>query len=277
LEVVLTKPETYTPSYTKSATDFMAARSLDSHGGFFAQNLESGLSVLDCGCGPGSITLGIAERVAPGQVIGIDAGPSQIELATARGTSVPNVSFKVADCYRLPFDNSTFDRVFSHALLEHLAEPDRAVREMWRVLKPGGVVGVCSPDWGGFIISPPSAALTEAVAAYTDLQSRNGGDVGAGRKLGLLLGAAGFTAVSMSARYECYRSLEFIGEYLAVQLERDGSVEHARTLRSWSGSIGGLFAQSWVSAVGQKGPLDANGRGLCVQCTHHDSKRIGSA
>jgi SAM-dependent methyltransferase len=267
----LTKPETYTPSYTKNAADFMAARSLDSHGGFFAQHLESGLSVLDCGCGPGSITLGIAECVAPGQVIGIDAGPTQIELATARCTGIPNVSFMVGDCCRLPFDDNTFDRVFSHALLEHLAEPNRAVGEMWRVLKPGGVVGVCSPDWGGFILSPPSATLTEAVAAYIALQSRNGGDVRAGRKLGLMLDSAGFTAVNMSARYECYSSLEFIGEYLAVQLERDGSVEHARTLRAWSGSIGGMFAQSWVSAVGLKGQLDANGRGHCAECTNHDS------
>ena len=244
-------PETYTPGHGRNATDFMAARSLASHGGFFMQHLEPGLSVLDCGCGPGSITLGITERVAPGLVIGIDAGPTQIELATARGTGVPNASFKVADCYRLPFDDNAFDRVFSHALLEHVGEPVRAVREMWRVLKPGGVVGVCSPDWGGFI-SPPSAALTEAIAAYTALQSRNGGDVGVGRKLGVLLGSAGFAAVSMSSRYECYPSLWFIGEYLAAQLEHDGSVEHARTLRDWSGSVGGMFAQSWVSAVGVK-------------------------
>ena len=170
-------PEMYTPGHSRNATDFMAARSFASHGGFFAPHLEPGLSVLDCGCGPGSITLGIGDRVAPGQVVGVDDGITQIEVATARGTGVPNVSFRVANCYSLPFEDNTFDRVFSHALLEHLAEPARAVREMWRVLKPGGVVGVCSPDWGGFILSPPSATLTEAVAAYTALQSRNGGDV----------------------------------------------------------------------------------------------------
>lgn len=248
----MTSPETYTPGHSQNATDFMAARSLGSHGGFFTEHLESGLSVLDCGCGPGSITLGIAERVAPGQVVGVDSGFTQVELATARGTGVPNASFRVADCYRLPFDDNAFDRVFSHALLEHLAEPARAVREMWRVLKPGGVVGVCSPDWGGFILSPPSPALAEAVAAYTALQSRNGGDVGVGRKLGVLLGSAGFAAARMSARYECYPSLEFVGAYLADQLERDGYVGHARTLRDWSGSSGGMFAQSWVAAVGVK-------------------------
>ena len=56
----------------------------------------------------------------------------------------------------------------------------------------------------------------------------------------------------MSARYECYSSLEFIGEYLAVQLEREGDVEAAEVWRDWSKSTGGMFAQAWISAVAHK-------------------------
>jgi SAM-dependent methyltransferase len=244
----------YTPGHTLNASDFMARRSLQSHGNFFVPYLTPGVSVLDCGCGPGTITLGIASSVQPGQVVGVDFGASEIEHATARATTeaVGNVTFHVADCYALPFENDSFDRIFSHALLEHLSDPVRALKGFYRTLKPGGVIGICSPDWGGFMLSPPSVELSRAVEAYTGLQSKNGGDVSVGRKLGLHLAAAGFEDVQMSARYECYLSLAFIGEYLALQLERQGDGRSAETLRTWSTSDGGMFAQAWVSAVAHK-------------------------
>ncbi|MEW6682558.1 MAG: methyltransferase domain-containing protein [Nitrospirota bacterium] len=232
----------------------MAKRTLESHGEFFAPYLEPGMSVLDGGCGPGSITVGIAARVAPGNVVGVDVGSSQIDRAVATATreGVRNVRFQTANCYALPFGDGTFDRVFSHALMEHVADPVQALRECFRVLKPGGMIGVCSPDWGGFILSPPSPELSRAVEAYTTLQSKNGGDVDVGRKLGLHLQAAGFGVVRLSARYECYPSLEFIGEYLALQLEREGHGQSATVFRAWSQQKAGMFAQAWVSVVAVK-------------------------
>ena len=232
----------------------MAKRTLESHGAFFLPYLRPGLSVLDCGCGPGSITMGIAASIAPGDVVGIDFAQSQIErarAAAARGRR-RNVRFETGDAYSLPFESGGFDRVFSHALMEHLADPVAALRELCRVLKPGGVIGVCSPDWGGFILSPPSPELSRAVEAYMALQSKNGGDVRAGRKLGQHLAATGFAEVRIAARYECYPSLEFIGEYLASQLEREGDARSAAVFRDWSQQKEGMFAQAWVSAVGVK-------------------------
>jgi SAM-dependent methyltransferase len=246
--------ESYTPGHTQNATDFMSKRSLQSHGEFFLSYLTPGMSVLDCGCRPGTITLGIAARVAPGNVVGVDFASSQIEQATAnaRQGSIPNVEFKTADCYSLPFDANAFERVFSHALIEHLSDPIQALRELHRVLKPGGTIGVCSPDWGGFILAPPSPELTRATQAYVALQSRNGGDVIVGRALGAHLRSVGFNQVRMSARYECYPSLDFIGDYLAFQLERENDRPSAEILRAWSRSEGGMFAQAWVAATGIK-------------------------
>ncbi len=246
----------YTPGHSQNATDFMAKRSLESHGAFFATHLARGLSVLDCGCGPGSITLGIAAVCAPAKVVGIDFGASQIETAraAAKVSGRGNVEFRTADCYALPFADASFERVFSHALMEHLSAPAKAVAEIHRVLKPDGIAGICSPDWGGFVLAPPSAALTTAVDAYTSLQAKNGGDVRVGRRLGALLAAAGFEDVTMSARYECYASLTFIGEYLALQLDRAGDSVSAATFRAWSRESGGMFAQCWVSAMGRKRP-----------------------
>lgn len=246
--------DSYTPGHTQNTTDFMSMRSIHSHGQFFIPHLTSGVSVLDCGCGPGSITLGIAGLVTPGQVTGVDFGLNQIELARARATNSQaiNVTFQTADCYLLPFPDNSFDRVFSHALIEHLAEPRRAASEMYRVLKPGGVIGLCSPDWGGFVLAPPSDELGEAIEAYTSLQTRNGGDVQAGRKLGVYLKECGFKDIQVSARYECYASLPLIGEYLALHLEKQGEIRHAATLRQWSYSEAGMFAQCWVSCMAIK-------------------------
>lgn len=248
------KTESYTPGHSANATDFMAKRSLESHGAFFSSYLRSGLRVLDCGCGPGSITQGIAQRVLPAEVIGIDFGTSQIERAKkdAADRGMENVRFLAASCYDLPFEDGAFDGVFSHALLEHLSKPKKALAEFHRVLRPGGYVGICSPDWGGFIPAPHSSALTGAIETYVALQSKNGGDVMAGRKLGAYLFESGFHSMQMEARYECYPSLAFIGEYLALQLEQAGFEQEAETLKVWSRSNGGLFAQAWASAVGKK-------------------------
>ena len=72
------RAESYTPGHSQNATDFMAKRSLQLHGEFFLPYLTPGVSVLDCGCGPGAITLGIAECIAPGAVMGVDFAASQV-------------------------------------------------------------------------------------------------------------------------------------------------------------------------------------------------------
>lgn len=246
--------ETYTPGHTTNATDFMSKRTLQSHGRFFSTYLRKGACILDCGCGPGSITLDIASVVAPGSVTGIDSGESQIEMAKAIAAerSIQNVVFQTASCYSLPFSDCSFDHVFCHALMEHLSRPAEALKEFFRVLKPSGYIGVCSPDFGGLLVAPPSNALAEAISVYTSMQRANGGDLHIGHKLGAYLSEAGFTAIQMSARYECYPSLAFIGEYLALQLEQQGHKNHAQRLLEWSTSEAGMFAQAWVSAVGRK-------------------------
>src|SRR5437867_1715664 len=141
--------ETYTLGYSDTALDFVSRRTLESHGAFFIPYLHPGMRVLDCGCRPGSITFGIAARVGHGSVIGVDMDESQVRLATANAAAraATNVSFRAASAYGLPFADSSFDAVFSHALLEHLSQPVKAMREFQRVLRPGGVTGVCAPDW----------------------------------------------------------------------------------------------------------------------------------
>jgi ubiquinone/menaquinone biosynthesis C-methylase UbiE len=246
--------EHYTLGYGEVAMRFVGRRTLESHGAFFIPYLREGMAVLDCGCGPGSMTFGLAERIGTGTVIGVDMDESQIQVAAecAVETKRSNASFQKASVYALPFSDGFFDAVFSHALFEHLADPLRAARECLRVLKPGGVIGVATPDWGGFLVAPASVQINTAIRAYEDVQNKNGGNSRMGRELGSVMTAAGFGQVKMNARYENYSPLAIIGDLMVYQFERDGIPEHASTMRRWLSEAGGMFAQAWVWCVAQK-------------------------
>ena len=246
--------ENYTPGYSKAAAAFMARRRLDPNGTFFLSHLRPGISVLDCGCGPGTITRDIAQRIAPGRVVGLDFNADQIAvaMADAKAQGIANVEFRQGSVYAAPFEDSSLDAVFSHALIEHLKEPVKAVAEFRRVLKPGGMLGVCTPDWGGFLLAPPSEKLLLAFEAYKQLQNRNGGDVYCGHKLGLYLEAAGFEGIVMRSRYENYDPLTVIGDFLAVNHEEAGDAKNAATWREWGRRSNGMFSQAWVSCIGRK-------------------------
>jgi ubiquinone/menaquinone biosynthesis C-methylase UbiE len=121
----------------------MALRTAAKEGAFFLPFLRPGMRVLDLGCGPGSITLGLAQAVAPGEAIGVDLQPSQVALAQALSAArgVMNARFEVADVYRLPFPDGSFDAVFGNAVLMHLREPVQALAEVRRILRPAIYTG----------------------------------------------------------------------------------------------------------------------------------------
>jgi SAM-dependent methyltransferase len=161
------------------------------------------MRVLDVGCGPGTITLGLAAAVAPGEVIGIDRELSQVERARAlageRGIS--NVRFEIGKAEEIPFPDGSFDAAFEHTLLEHVADPGRVVREMYRVLKSGGVIGVGDGDWDGSVLAGRSSeVLREGLALYERLWRLNGGDARFGHRNRVLLREAGFTQILTTSR-----------------------------------------------------------------------------
>lgn len=246
--------ENYTPGYTSNASEFMARRSVATHAAFLLPHIRTGIRVLDCGCGPGSVTCDFARRVSPGHVTGIDREPSQIALARKRAgeQGITNAAFESASIYELPFADATFDVAFAHAVFEHLSSPVNALRELLRVLKPGGIVALRSPDWGGFIVGPDAPDIRAAVAHYMKMQNDNGGDVLVGRKFPALLREAGFASRRFSATYECYEPASVIGEYLALQLDAAGCASEAAAFRSWSADPDAVFAQAWCEIIGTR-------------------------
>ena len=117
--------ESYSQRANAAFESELALRTAAKEAAFFLSHLRPGMRLLDLGSGPGSITLGLAEKVSPGEVVGVDLQPSQVEkaqaLSAARG--VKNVRFEVADVYRLPFPDGSFDAVVAHVVLMHLSKP----------------------------------------------------------------------------------------------------------------------------------------------------------
>jgi ubiquinone/menaquinone biosynthesis C-methylase UbiE len=159
--------EEYTPGYTQTASDFMAQRSAMNHAKFLLPHLDPTSRLLDCGCGPGSISCDLAKIVVSGHVEGIDREPSQVDLARTRASAqgLNNATFSIGSIYDLPFPNSSFNVVFAHAIFEHISPPEKALAEILRVLEPGGLVAIRSPDWGGFIVWSEIPGLQAAITS----------------------------------------------------------------------------------------------------------------
>ncbi len=172
-------------------------------GDFFLPHLQPGMSLLDCGCGPGAITLSLAETVAPGHVVGIDLEPRMIEraIAAASERQIDNVRFEVANICDLPFPDGTFDALFTSAVLEHLSVPGQALQEMYRVLKPEGVVGIVNTDWGDPLISPSNDAVRQFFELFERGFKYHGGSLNRGRHLRYQMRQAGFDIADFSASY----------------------------------------------------------------------------
>jgi ubiquinone/menaquinone biosynthesis C-methylase UbiE len=258
----------YTLHYAESTLRYLRQRSLEKHAAFVLPHLAPGMRVLDLGCGPGTITRGIAEQIAPGgELIAVDAAEAQLELAAAHCADIPGVelTFKSADAQDLPFDDASFDLVFAHALLEHLPAPEQALREMWRVLRPGGILAVSSPDWGSFLFAPWSTALQDAVDYFCSLQRRNGGDPQIGRRLGTLIAEQGFEQIRLSTRSENFASparrrlvANCFGGAIATHCpadERELAERHAVQWHIWAQAPTGLLGQAMVAAVASKPTL----------------------
>jgi ubiquinone/menaquinone biosynthesis C-methylase UbiE len=246
--------DTHTLGHTQNAIAFMAARMLETQAEFLLPLLDRGLEVLDAGCGPGTITQGIAERVLPGRVTGIDLDPAQTARATrlAEGLEQTNLRFTTGSVYELPFGDASFDLVFSHALFEHLSRPLDALAELRRVLRPGGMIALCCPDWDSFQMRAGTPEAEYALLAYRELQERHGGNFRAGAQLAHWLREGEFGLIRQGERFENYESPMRIATYLALQLDAAGNPGAAHDLLDWSTEPEAELLGCWRHVIGIK-------------------------
>jgi ubiquinone/menaquinone biosynthesis C-methylase UbiE len=204
--VVAQENAVYTHGHHESVLRSHRWRTATNSAGYLLPALRPGVDVLDVGCGPGTITADLAARVAPGRVTAVEVTPDALELARAQAAALGqhNIDFVVADAHDLHFADHTFDVVHAHQVLQHLADPVAALREMRRVARPGGIVAARDSDYAAFTWFPVVPELDEWLTLYQRVARANGGEPDAGRRLLSWARAAGFTDVTASASTWCF-------------------------------------------------------------------------
>ena len=204
----MTSEERYTHGHHESVVRSHSWRTIENSAAYLEPHLVPGLTLLDVGSGPGTITVEFAERLAPGRVVGVDAAEPIVTQARALAADrdIPSVEFVVGNAYALDFRDDTFDIVHAHQTLQHVADPVAVLREMRRVAKPGGIVAARDVDYSGVVLYPASEGLDAWAKLYQRVHRANGGEPDAGPRLKAWARLAGFTDVTATASIWCFAS-----------------------------------------------------------------------
>jgi SAM-dependent methyltransferase len=253
------------------AESAIKARGADVYAGFLLPYLRPDMAVLDCGCGEATITLGLAEAVPDGRVVGIDLDKAKLLAARCSAALIErgNLECIVADGRSLPFHDAAFDAVFCHSMLETLDDPRNVLAELRRVTKQGGVVGAASVEYGGLILAGQQTAGPRRFYDIRQQVWRAAGiaEPNMGRRLRGLFQETGFGRVAASADYISYgtpdrvrafahdRATECRDPGLHVAVTRHGiaSVDEllhlAEAWEEWSEEPGAFFAFAWCRVL----------------------------
>lgn len=262
-------PDTYTHGHHPSVVGQHARRTAEADANYLLPHLRPGLRLLDVGCGPGTISVGLARAVAPGEALGVDVAATIVEEARTLEGVPANLRFEVADGYALGFEGASFDVVHAHQVLQHLARPVEALREWRRVLRPGGIVGVRDADYGTMAPYPNSAELVRFYELYHAVARRNGADADAGRRLAAWVSEAGFVDLEVGAEVKVFAdraSVENWGYSWADRTAHSSLAEQAvayglasppeiealsRAWRAWADSPDAFFMYTNVHVIGR--------------------------
>lgn len=193
----MTEPVT---EYVHGRTDPREVERLDRQAAFVAPwSLEGfdaapGHRVLDLGCGTGAMAAELARRFPGIDLVGLDRSSSQLAVARVRH---PIARYVEGDAAAMPFEDGAFDRVHASWLLEHVEDPVAVLREVRRVLSPGGIVQIVEVDNETFGTDPELPVAVEVLRALDRAQLAAGGDPYVGRKLSAHFAAAGFDDVEV--------------------------------------------------------------------------------
>jgi SAM-dependent methyltransferase len=192
--------DSYTHGHQDAVLRSHRWRTAENSAAYLLPHLRAGMSLLDVGCGPGTLTADLAARVAPGEVLAVDVSAEVVAEAEAHARKVgaTNVSFTVGDFRSAGLAAGSFDVVHAHQVLQHLRDPVGALTEMRRLVRPGGVVAARDGDYSAMVWSPPDSLLDRWRELYLAVTRRNGAEADAGRRLLRWAREAGFQEIAFS-------------------------------------------------------------------------------
>jgi SAM-dependent methyltransferase len=272
---VTTEPvrhETYTHGHAPAVVRQHGRRTAEEAAAFLLPALAPDMRLLDVGCGPGSITRGLAERLPRGEVVGVDLSRETLETARreAAARGVTNLRYEEASVYALPFADGSFDVAYAHQVFQHLREREAALRELLRVVRPGGLVAVRDVDWGTVAYWPPDPWIDRYIDMHMRTWLRGGGEPRMGRRLRALFRGAGVVNLQITSAVWCYATEEDTrewGESYADRLLTSSMGERpvefgfatradieamAAALRAWGAHPDALWAFTHVAALGRR-------------------------
>lgn len=262
----------YTMGYSPEFLQLLERRNAGTHAAHLLAQLHSGMHLLDFGCGPGTITVGLAAAVYPGKVHGIDMEESQIEMARAAAAAGghDNITFHVGNVYELPFEDNYFDAAHCHAVLMHVPDTQTALKEVKRVLKPYGILASREMIAGSSFIEPVGEHIPDAWITFTKLLAANGGHPEMGKELKRALLQAGFGDIKTSGSFDYFDTAEeisflhafisdwfFMPEVVTAATQyglatRDQFDQWRFEIEQWKGEEGAVGGLAFGEAVSRK-------------------------
>ncbi|TKY88824.1 hypothetical protein EX895_002065 [Sporisorium graminicola] len=229
---------TYTQGYSEAVLRSHASRTAETSAAFLLPQLKPGDKILDIGCGPGTITTSLAKYVPEGSIVGVDYSGEVVAEAQQRLTQLTEgaksdaerqlaerCSFQVASVFELPYADDSFDVVHCHQVLLHLPEPVKALQEMRRVCKRGGLVAARESDCSYTILYPETDTFKLWLDTSLTIYRSIGAEPDAGRRLvswaiqaGYPAGAEHITFSSSNQAYGGQPNAKFWGQMWAERI-----------------------------------------------------------
>ncbi|MFT3889743.1 MAG: methyltransferase domain-containing protein [Arachnia sp.] len=198
----------YTHGHHESVLRSHRSRTAANSAAYLLPHLRPDMRILDVGAGPGTISADLAQLTQHVTLTEISDDVLELSRAYLAERGVTNASFDVQDVHALTYADGTFDVVHAHQVLQHVADPVRALAEMRRVTKPGGLVAVRDSDYAAFTWYPESPRLDSWLSLYRQTARANGGEPDAGRRLLAWAHQAGFDDVTATSSTWCYADKE---------------------------------------------------------------------
>ncbi|MDI1462877.1 methyltransferase domain-containing protein [Catellatospora sp. KI3] len=227
LTTAVTAPDNITYMDTAAGT----AVGLDYKRRFVATlDVRHGQTVADIGCGPGTDLARLADAVGVrGSVVGIDREARMLDEARRRLALRPNVELRSGDIHDLPLEDASVDRARVDRVLQHVLDPAKAMAEVRRVLRPGGLFGMAEPDWDTLAVSDDDLETSRRFAGFVAGQVRN---TTIGRDLARLCVQAGMRVRSVDPIAVLFRDFGTADQILGLRRNTARAVQAGRLAES---------------------------------------------